>query len=241
MLWPRTKTFSAVAWVRTVWMILLPDLLHLRRAGEQLPEWDALHLEELLGLERLRLLHAGQRVGDAHPDDGHLVLRGEQLTELSPRLCGRRIDGGAQRGDALQDRSGGTIFAGLGLGERPDLIHALELLAVLVDGADGRLEPLVPRGEGIVRLLQRRADIGEVPLRGRWPLSGQWIDARHHRGEPLLDLLDQLAVREGLGQRLEGAVGLLGAAEDLREHNRRGPGIAHLRHRGGRGSRRRIL
>jgi hypothetical protein len=67
---------------------LLANLLHLRRAGEQLPERDALHLEELLGLARLRLLHAGQRVGDAHPDRGHLVLRGQQLTELSPRLCG---------------------------------------------------------------------------------------------------------------------------------------------------------
>ena len=93
---------------------LLPDLLHLRRAREQLPERDALHLEELLGLERLRLRHAGQRVGDAHPDRGHLGLRGQQLAELSLRLCGRRIDGGAQRGDALQDRSGGAILAGPG-------------------------------------------------------------------------------------------------------------------------------
>jgi hypothetical protein len=146
---------------------LLPDLLHLRRARDQLPERDALHLEQLLGLERLRLRHAGQRVGDAHPDRGHLGLRGQQLRELGPRLCVRRIDGGAQRGDALQDRSRGAILAGLCLGERPDLVEALELLSVLVDGAGGRLEPVVPLGKRIIRALQHRTDVGEVPLRRR--------------------------------------------------------------------------
>jgi hypothetical protein len=70
-------------------------------------------------------------------------------------------------------------------------------LTVLVDGLDGRLEPVVPGGEGIVRPLEHRTDNGEVLFRGQRTLSDQWIDGRDQRGEPLLDLLDQLAIPRG--------------------------------------------
>ncbi len=194
---------------------LLAQLLALRRSRQQLPQRDALHLEELVGLEPVGAGQARQGVGDPQAHRGYLVLGGQQLVQLGPGPARCAGDGSTQGPDPRQERRRDLILPGLRLRRRPGQVHALELLAVRKRRPHRRLEIGIPRGEGQVGADQRGPEVGEVPVGDQGLLGGERVDLADDRREPGVDVVDQRALLRLLADLPNRPVRLLGGAEDL--------------------------